>query len=245
MCTVTWVRRPDGYDLLCNRDERTTRLPATGPETRELRGLRYISPLDGNFGGTWITVNELGVTLCLLNAYGDDIVPEPPQGWTSRGLLLADLADSEDAQDARRRILDRDLSVFRPFVLLIAAPHWSPTQVRWTGQSLEMDGTVRPPIVSSGGDERGARDARREQLDELMATARRPNLSMLESYHRSHEPSRGPLSVCVHADDAATMSLSVVSVREAMIAFRYEAGSPCERGTPEEVAFARIPYRLG
>lgn len=244
MCTVTWVRRPDGYDLLCNRDERLTRLPATGPETRELRGLRYIAPSDGDFGGTWITVNELGVTLCLLNAYSDDSA-EPPAGWTSRGLLLADLADSEDAQDARRRILDRDLTVFRPFVLLIASPNWSPTQVRWTGRSLEMDGTVRPPIVSSGGDEKVARESRREQLDELLKTARRPSLSMLESYHRSHVPSRGPLSVCVHAEEATTVSLSVVSVRAAMIAFRYEPGSPCERAAPEEVAFARIPYRLG
>lgn len=244
MCTVTWVRRHDGYDLLCNRDERLTRMPATGPETRELRGLRYISPLDGDYGGTWITVNELGVTLCLLNAYGSES-QEPLEGWTSRGLLLADLADSEDAQDTRRRILDRDLSMFRPFVLLIAAPSWTPTQVRWTGRSLEMDGTVRPPIVSSGVDERAARDSRREQLDALLETARRPNLSMLERFHRSHVPSRGQLSVCVHADDARTVSLSVVSVREAMIAFRYEAGSPCVRSEPEEVAIARIPYRLG
>lgn len=244
MCTVTWVRRPDGYDLLCNRDERLTRLRATGPEAREVRGLRTISPADGDFGGTWITVNELGVTLALLNAYGDDVA-EPPAGWTSRGLLLADLADSDDALDARRRILDRDLSVFRPFLIVIATPHRSPTQVRWSGRSLEVDGDVRPPIVSSGGDERAARDARREQLETLLRTARRPNLALLEGYHRSHEPERGPLSVCVHAEDAATVSLSVVSVREAMIAFRYEAGSPCERAEPEEMAMARIPYRLG
>lgn len=244
MCTMTWVRRPDGYDLLCNRDERVSRLPATGPEVRELRGLRCISPADGDFGGTWITVNELGVTLCLLNAYGDE-VPEPADGWTSRGLLLSDLADSDDAQDARRRILDRDLSVFRPFVLVIAVPHRSPTQVRWTGRSLELDGAVRPPIVSSGGDERAARESRREQLESLLRTARRPNLALLEGFHRSHEPERGPLSVCVHAGEAKTVSMSVVSVRESMIAFRYEPGSPCERSTPEEVAIARIPYRLG
>ncbi len=244
MCTVTWVRRPDGYDFLCNRDERVTRLPATGPEVRELRGLRYVAPADGDFGGTWISVNELGVTLCLLNAYGDE-TPEPPEGWTSRGLLLADLADSEDAQDARRRILDRDLTVFRPFVLVVCTPHRTPTQVRWTGRSLEFDGAVQPPIVSSGGDESAAREARREQLEGLLRTARRPNLALLEGFHRSHEPERGALSVCVHAAEARTVSLSVVSVRDAMIAFRYEAGSPCERAAPEEVAIARIPYRLG
>lgn len=244
MCTVTWVRRPDGYDCLCSRDERVTRLPATGPEVRELRGLRYVSPLDGDFGGTWITVNELGVTMCLLNGYGDE-TPEPPGGWTSRGLLLADIADSDDAQDARRRILDRDLSDFRPFVLVVCTPSRTPTQVRWTGRSLELDGAVQPPIISSGGDEGAAREARREQLESLLRTARRPNLALLEGYHRSHEPERGALSVCVHAEEAKTVSLSVVSVRDAMIAFRYEAGSPCERAAPEEVAIARIPYRLG
>ena len=244
MCTVTWVRRPDGYDLLCNRDERITRLPATGPEVRELRGLRYIAPSDGDFGGTWISVNELGVALCLLNAYNEDEGPEPQDGWTSRGLLLSDLADADDAQDARRRILDRDLSKFRPFVLVISAPLRSPTQVRWTGRSLEIDGAVRPPIVSSGGDEKAAREARRGQLDALLRTARRPNLALLEGFHRSHEPERGPLSVCVHSSEASTVSLSVVSVRDAMIAFRYEPGAPCERSAPEEVAIVRIPYRL-
>jgi len=245
MCTVTWLRRPDGYDLLCNRDERHTRLPAKGPDVRESRGLRYIAPSDGNFGGTWISVNELGVSLCLLNAYGDEPPPEPAAGWTSRGLLLAELADSENIRDARRRIVHGDLAPFQPFTIVVAASTHPPSLVRWNGKRLEVDGSVRSPVVSSGGDAEAARLARSAQLEALLRSARRPNLALLESYHRSHEPERGPLSVCMHAESASTVSFSVVSVRASAVAFRYEPGAPCERATPEEIAIARIPYRLG
>ena len=31
MCTVSWLRQAEGYELLCNRDERHTRKPAGGP----------------------------------------------------------------------------------------------------------------------------------------------------------------------------------------------------------------------
>src|ERR1051326_3966193 len=71
VCTVSWTHQPGGYHLLCNRDEKRTRGAARAPELRLIGGTRCISPADSDFGGTWIAVNEWGLTLCLLNGPGD------------------------------------------------------------------------------------------------------------------------------------------------------------------------------
>jgi hypothetical protein len=47
-------------------------------------------------------------------------------------------------------------------------------------------------------------------------------------YHSSHMPNRSKESVCMHREDANTISLSHVSVSEQSVSFRYADGSPCE-----------------
>ncbi|HKX45758.1 MAG TPA: NRDE family protein, partial [Planctomycetota bacterium] len=70
MCTVTWIRRVDGFELFCNRDERRTRPAALLPEARRgPSGIEYAAPIDAEAGGTWVAVNERGLALCLLNHY--------------------------------------------------------------------------------------------------------------------------------------------------------------------------------
>src|SRR6516165_698509 len=91
MCTVSWVHQRGGYHLLCNRDEKLTRGTAFAPALIERGGVRFIAPIDADFGGTWLAVNEFGISLCLLN--GD--AGTAPSGATprrSRGLLLRELA---------------------------------------------------------------------------------------------------------------------------------------------------------
>src|SRR6185312_11981515 len=75
MCTVSWIHAREGYQLLCNRDERHTRRPAQAPTVRQNGGVRFIAPIDGEEGGSWIGVNEFGLTLCLLNRYDPLVVP--------------------------------------------------------------------------------------------------------------------------------------------------------------------------
>ena len=67
MCTVSWVHQPGGYHLLSNRDEKRTRGTASAPALVERGGVRFIAPIDADFGGTWIAANEFGISLCLLN----------------------------------------------------------------------------------------------------------------------------------------------------------------------------------
>ena len=62
MCTVSWLHEPGGYHLLCNRDEKRTRGAALGPRIQKSAGVRFVAPADADFGGTWIAVNEFGVS---------------------------------------------------------------------------------------------------------------------------------------------------------------------------------------
>src|SRR4051812_25136028 len=120
MCTVSWSHESDGgYQLLCNRDEKRTRKSAVAPGLRTAGGTRFIAPLDGDFGGTWIAVNEHGVSICLLNRYDTTA-----RGWVSRGLLVLDLmGSSRSATEAVQSAARRYLSQFSPFTLVALQPN--------------------------------------------------------------------------------------------------------------------------
>ena len=89
MCTVTWIRplEAEGYDLLFNRDESLTRGPELGPEPSRQGGTTFLAPRDSDQGGTWLAVNDHGLTVCLLNGYVPSRGQAPPS-WRSRGLLV-------------------------------------------------------------------------------------------------------------------------------------------------------------
>lgn len=227
MCTVTWLRRADGYSLYFNRDERTARRLALGPQQSELRGVKYVAPVDGNYGGSWIGVNEFGLSLCLLNRYGDLEINEH-KDYVSRGLLLLDLLDSSGIEALQRRVTEFDLTRFRPFTLLGVAIKPPSILFQWTGVrfSIVTDAETSVPLTSSSAREPGIAIERLQQF-ELLKTGELTDAS-LEEFHRSHLPDRGAYSVCMHREGASTVSFSKIAVSNQEIAFGYEAGPPCE-----------------
>jgi hypothetical protein len=62
---------------------------------------------------------------------------------------------------------------------------------------------------------------------------------LLWEFHRSHWPAAGPYSVCMHRDDAATASLSVVTVTRDAVQFVYHGAAPCVEVEAERVVLAR------
>src|SRR6266516_3298581 len=68
MCTVTFIARRRGYCLGMNRDEKLTRPTGLPPRKKIMDGRAVISPSEPG-GGTWIAVNDHGVTLALINWY--------------------------------------------------------------------------------------------------------------------------------------------------------------------------------
>lgn len=229
MCTVTWLRQPDGYQLLCNRDERHSRQPALGPACNERKGVKYVAPIDGDHGGSWIGVNEFGVSLCLLNRYGDpELVLN--SDYTSRGLLLLELLSCAHLVEVKAQVNDVDLRRFRPFNLLALSQSGESALLEWTGSQFSIINDVDRlvPLTSTSLSEPAIAIERRQQFLELTLT-RGLNGDSLDAYHRTHLPERGAHSVCMHRAEAATVSFSKITVVQREILFEYESGSPCQR----------------
>ncbi len=230
MCTVSWVRvGTTGYALFCNRDEQRTRAPEEAPAVFERDGIRYISPRDSECGGTWVTVNEFGVAVTLLNGYAESRGAEREE-WTSRGLLVDQLAHAGSARDFEARLKSVELGEYRPFQMLAIDAGGGLACWRWDGLELALRLTPEreQPLVSSGVEAEKVRAHRRRVLREQVAREGELTPELLEAYHRNHEGGPSELSTCMHREDAKTRSLCRVVVNEREARFDYAPGSPCK-----------------
>ncbi len=227
MCTASWHHHR-GYSLNFNRDELRSRKIAEGPEIQCLDGVRVIAPRDGNFGGSWISVNEYGVSLALLNRY-EDAFQGNEQAIRSRGLLLMDLAPIANLAVLRSEVRKMSLYCYRPFTLLALASGHPATIVTWNGLecSVSAYGESEMPLVSSSYNTREVIAARQSHYRNLFVPRQKEDENLLVDYHRSHHPQAGPYSTCMHREDAATVSFSRIEVNQDSIRFAYHPASPC------------------
>ncbi len=241
MCTATWIVREHGYDLFFNRDERVTRLPAEPPQMRERSTRRFIAPLDADAGGTWIAVNQHGLSLCLLNYYNynERFADRAERHFTSRGLLVSRLIDSVDGHTVRQRLKRLNMREYRPFTLLTMLPGQEPFACRWDGSSGPDVSICRPPLSSSSFETEAVIRSRGALFEQWASQGHPLDTSALESYHRTHRPEKGPYSVCMHRRDARSVSLSYVAVRRGVVRFRYADGSPCTTDFSEPIELTR------
>jgi hypothetical protein len=235
MCTVSWVHSANGYELFCNRDERRTRPPAWTPRLRERHGVRFIAPIDGESGGTWIGVNQYGLTLALLNRY--DVPTGPPRDeYLSRGWLLLELLASRALQHAQERLQARRLTAFQPFTLAAVAVAEPARLFQWDGCQLTVEANAEAhlPLTSSSFATARVIAERRAQFAQLSTNADERSIA-LANYHQSHAPAPGTFSVCMHRDNAQTVSYSHIQVTDAQITFNYFPQASC-------AAAGAIPY---
>lgn len=225
MCTVTWRREEDGYQLLFNRDERKSRREADAPRIHQAGDVRWLAPVDGDFGGTWISANQAGLTLGLLNGY--QRADAAAGDFRSRGLLVTDLASGAGAHDVRERLLTVDLSIYRTFRLLALDPSPDGWVAEWDGERLHLDrdADARRPLISSSFDETEVGARRRAEYARRVPTSE-PSLDELTAYHRSTAGGPSAYSVSMERPEASTRSLTHVAVGRGGIAMTYHAGRP-------------------
>ena len=242
MCTVSWLSRPPGgYEVFFNRDEQPNR-PAIGPERSLAEGVPYLAPHDVEAGGTWIAVNAFGVTVSMTNRYPRP-APAPPASPVSRGLLLASLVDAASLAEVEHRVHQLRLERYRPFAIAAFDPTASPMSLRWDGSSVTAERHPDPGLVltSSGASPPGLQATREGVFTEAID---RGGLTTdtLSQVHRSHRPERGPLSVCMHRPEAATVSYCHIAVGQARadIVFRYAPGPPCTTPLQAELTLPRV-----
>ena len=238
MCTVSWVHQRDGYHLLCNRDEKRTRGIAFAPRVMMRGGVRFIAPVDSDGGGTWLSANEFGVSLCLLNGSS---ASQSPAVRRSRGLLVRDLAWAPSAGECSLWLRQLDLRPFAPFSLVILEPGGSGVLAHWNGVDLTIDpaGDRHMPLTSSSYDPDGVRRSRLNELARLAGGGRSLEPALLYWFHASHGAAPDAYSACMHRDDAETVSFSWVIVSRDAIRFLYSPGALCQSRPSEQEVLVR------
>jgi hypothetical protein len=225
-----------GYELFFNRDERKSRAPENAPSMQLLDGTRVLLPGDSEHGGTWISTNEHGVSLCLLNGYRERELSERASA-RSRGLLVRQLA-SASSLDALRSAVERlDLARYQSFVLVMFASAEPTCSLEWDGTECRWSANVeqRMPICSCGHDQAAAQSERRAALEQLLQAGglRRETL---ERFHRAHASEPYVHAACTHRVESETRSFSHVIVTPAASHMRYAPGPPCRTAVSVELS---------
>jgi hypothetical protein len=238
MCTVSWIHQPDGYHLLCNRDEKRWRGTAIAPRVVMRGGVRYVAPVDSEAGGTWLSANEFGLSLCLLNGSAG---LQSSGTRRSRGLLVRELAWAPCAEECALWMRQLDLGTYAPFSLVILEPRRSAILAHWDGHELTIDpaGDRHMPLTSSSYDSEGVRRSRLSTFARLVPVALSFDPALLYWFHSSHGKTPDAYSPCMHREDAETVSFSWVVVSADSIRFLYSPGAPCQSNPSEQQILVR------
>lgn len=248
MCTVSFLPKPQGFYLAMNRDEKRDRLAPLAPAVFRSDRRRAVFPREPA-GGTWISVNDVGVSLALINWHR--IEREPRNNGLSRGLVVRELAGKSTANEIAAALRKLPLRKLRPFRLIAILPREKRiTEWRWNLKQLvaHKHSWQRNHWFSSGFDEAkaehermkvcaavaGGADPGRESsmfFNRVGVNAAGYSLSSLRRLHRSHLPKRGPFSICMHRPDAMTISYTEVAVSKQRATMRYKSAPPCSKGT--------------
>ena len=226
MCTVSFLPRSQGFYLAMNRDEKRDRSAALAPAIVETENHRAVFPREP--AGTWISVNDVGVCLALINWHR--IEGRPKNDMLSRGLVVKQLAGQSTVDEVAASLKRLPLRNLQPFRLIVISPEDKRvTEWRWNLQRLTRrdHDWQRQHWFSSGFDEHRAEVERAKICASASASATDYTLKRLRKLHRSHTPKRGPFSICMHRADAATVSYTEVSVTKNSASMRYASGPPC------------------
>ena len=225
MCSVSFVPRDDGFVLAMNRDELLSRESALPPEVLWRGRLAVLCPRECS-GGTWIGVNSAGMAFSLINWHSQ---PERVCGdLISRGEVVRALLSARGANSAASILKELPLKRMNPFrVIVVSLDERSLIEWRSGRDALEFSSLswTRHHWFSSGLDEARANIIRRGVCSRVADDSL--DVSSLRKLHRSHAPKAGPFSLCMHREDAGTVSYTELSVSGRMASMYYIAGPPC------------------
>jgi len=227
MCTVSFLTRKNGYAVAMNRDEKLSRAAGLPPSKKHIGGRTVVSPSEP-VGGTWIALNDSGVTFALINWYA--IRAQAESGSVSRGVIVNTVCTAVTPDSAAAGLARLPLKQINPFRLIGIFPATQEiAEWGWDLKNLVHKGHPwqTQQWISSGFDEPVAQRIRGETFRRALKQKSAGTLNWLRRLHRSHAPEAGPFSICMHRPDAATVSYTEIAVAGRTATMHYLDGVTC------------------
>lgn len=257
MCTISWLFSSSGYHVFFNRDERRARPLAIPPCIKEENKVKAIMPIDPKGSGTWCAVNEYGFTFALLNFYQGRL---PKGRLMSRGKLVRACAGFDSVEKALAYLRSQNHAKIAPYSLLCFSPSIHSNRpslsssnpgvrmIRWDGKVLtdtERKADQEGPLMSSAVNYEQVFASRLNVYHEIIGSTAAPESQVSDflRLHASHSPERSAQSVCMHRDEAHTVSFSHIEVGLSEINYSYADGAPCKTPVENLATIKRIQCR--
>jgi hypothetical protein len=230
MCTLSFVPANEDFLIAMNRDELHSRQTALPACILEIDSAEVVCPREPG-GGTWIACNDNGTCLALLN-WHVPVAGHPVEQPQTRGSLIPALITAPTAAKVSARIESLPLKAILPFRLMgVFRSRAEVCEWRWNGATvmrIDHPWSRRHWFSSSISDDR-ATEERLRTIESAVRRSSRLDETWLRSLHSSHSPAPGPFSVCVHRQDASTVSYTMVRCSDGAISMGYLEGRPCLR----------------
>jgi len=240
MCTLSFLPGSGGFHLLINRDEQRGRPAALPAKVHRCGILSAIYPWEPS-GGTWIGINQHGLTLALINWYSTPQLQEPPA--FSRGVIIPKLLAKDSVSKMEEELRCLPLTRVNPFrLILVSSRDQSLHEFRsdtMTCQKISFP-WERSHWFSSGFEEAKVMRIREQTCREESGAC---SLTHLRNLHASHTPEKGPFSICMHREDACTVSSTEISVTNELASMSYQHSSPCMQVSPT-IATLKLGHSL-
>jgi hypothetical protein len=227
-----------------------TRSEASPPAMEQRGQVRYLAPTDPDSGGTWLLVNECGLTLALLNRYQNQVsTPRGARSWRSRGLLVRDLADCADTTEVAERLDALDCASYNAFTLLAFQPGPGFAAKSWQNRPGHAPATCLSgpepapcmPVSSSSFDPETVLARRRAIFAEIHSDAG-PEPETLHRFHHFDDGGNPTAqTVLMNRPDAQTWAISHICVEPDRVTMVHEAFPRDLEGasTRSQVSFGR------
>jgi Transport and Golgi organisation 2 len=230
MCTLSFLPTGQGYVVAMNRDERISRVAALPPAIFSISAGFAAYPHEPG-GGTWIAANDSQITLALLN-WNDVGNTRKMRKLQSRGSLIPRLIGESALSAVRSGLSVIPLAGMLPFRLVgISQRETLVREWRWDSfslQQVEQPWSPRHWFSSSLSDAAAERE-RGKACRDAWRDIPSGTLHWLRRLHASHGTSPGPFSMCVHRDDAATVSYTEIICARTAVHMGYRAGHACAK----------------
>ncbi|HTL18112.1 MAG TPA: hypothetical protein VL793_12820 [Patescibacteria group bacterium] len=173
-------------------------------------------------------MNERGVCLALINWYS--VVQRVENGTLSRGEVIPSVCTASIKKFVQAGLDGLPLDRINPFRLISIFPT-SQEVIEWRWDLKQLVRHEHPwrlhQWVSSGFDEPKAQKVRGRTFKQAQSHKSAGSIAWLRSLHRSHSPQTGPFSICMHREDAVTVSYTAVSVFGSRARMEHVRGALC------------------